>query len=408
MDAMTEPAFNYRHGIAEFRNGRALVRLSRFRSERRDDSVRALLEAEANGRSFSGNWILTSSRERSHLAQELGRMDEAVEWGPMLDYIARKAVESFRAGSPIELVGRNPVGEEPPAILDPLLWRDEPTILYGPGGTGKSLLAAAVAVQVQTGVDVVPGMRTILTGPVMVLDWETSAKTWNGQVRSICNGVDIEPVEVRYRRMTQSLVDDAQEVAAMVAEHGILVLIVDSAEAAMGGGDNFNGAAQAFFNALRGLEVTVLVIDHVSGENLQRDKAAKPIGGIAKVNRARATWEYRAEPEPEDGRIELSLVDRKRNGRLRYPPIGLVARLEELDEYRRAHRIWWEASKIEAPELQRGALPKREQMRRLLAYGARPVAEIAAELDMKPGAVREYAGRYAEFMRVGEGIGLAC
>ena len=61
--------------------------------------------------------------------------------------------------------------------------------------------------------------------------------------------------------------------------------------------------------------MAVLVIDHVSGDNLSRNAAAKPIGGIAKVNRARGVWELRAEQEPEDGRIELVLMDRKRNGR---------------------------------------------------------------------------------------------
>ena len=100
-------------------------------------------------------------------------------------------------------------------------------------------------------------------------------------------------------------------------------------------------------------------------------------------------------------------MDRKRNGRVRQPSIGLTARLEQVDQDGVAGCIRWEHSEIRAEELERAALSKHQRMRRLLAEGAMTVADVAAELGMTNGAVRKYVSRYRDIARLEDGrIGL--
>ncbi len=401
------PTFEYRHGIATVSDGDAQLRITRFRAEHRDDSVRAELIATCAGRGLArAAWNLTSPRDTKALVEHLVRQADHVRWAQLLQFSAWQAIDAFRAGAPLERTGRRAPTDDR-VLLAPLLWRGQPTILYGPGGVGKSLLAAGIAVAVQTGQQLVPGLEPRARGPALILDWETDCDTWNSALQAVCAGVGLEPVEVLYQRMYRPLADAEEEIAATVAEHQVAVIVVDSTEAALTPGDAFNMSAQALFNALRGLETAALVIDHVSGDNLSRDAAAKPIGGIAKVNRARGVWELRAEQEPEDGRIELVLMDRKRNGRVRQPSIGLTARLEQVDQDGVAGCIRWEHSEIRAEELERAALSKHQRMRRLLAEGAMTVADVAAELGMTNGAVRKYVSRYRDIARLEDGrIGL--
>ena len=49
--------------------------------------------------------------------------------------------------------------------LDPICPRGEPTILFAPGGTGKSYLSLALALSVQLGRELVPGIPPAMTGP---------------------------------------------------------------------------------------------------------------------------------------------------------------------------------------------------------------------------------------------------
>ena len=60
-----------------------------------------------------------------------------------------------------------------------MLYVGKPTILFGEGGVGKSSLAAAVAVAVQTGVAALDAWQVMASGNVLVLDWEGDGDDWN-------------------------------------------------------------------------------------------------------------------------------------------------------------------------------------------------------------------------------------
>ena len=199
------PTFEYRHGIATVSDGDAQLRITRFRAEHRDDSVRAELIATCAGRGLArAAWNLTSPRDTKALVEHLVRQADHVRWAQLLQFSAWQAIDAFRAGAPLERTGRRAPTDDR-VLLAPLLWRGQPTILYGPGGVGKSLLAAGIAVAVQTGQQLVPGLEPRARGPALILDWETDCDTWNSALQAVCAGVGLEPVEVLYQRMYRPL-----------------------------------------------------------------------------------------------------------------------------------------------------------------------------------------------------------
>ena len=343
---------------------------------------------------------LTARRTAAqHLAELLNEAEVRMVAGTtepaktvVLELLARFAaavLREHRQGRPTEFVGRNPRRDRPPMVLNPLLREGLPTLVFAPGGTGKTTLAAAVAVQVQTGAGILPSFLG-QTGPVLVLDWETTSEDWADAIHAICLGAGVEPVDVRYRRMSGSLADHVEQIAEQVTEDAIPLVILDSVEAASGGeGEGFNERANRLFDAIRLIGASWLLLDHVKAEDLDRaDGLRKPINGVMKVNRARAMFELRAEKESTRDRVEVVLIDAKRNGRARVDPIGLAMCFSDFDDHGQAHRIHFEPTTIEADDLAAAALTNPQRIARLLRIEAQKPAAIADALGLKDNLVR--------------------
>jgi hypothetical protein len=336
---------------------------------------------------------LSSLHARGAWAKDLAARSvparSADQWRAALDQFCLAVLSRHRQGQPTVLVGRNPQRERAQMVLAPLLREGLPTLVFAPGGTGKTTLAAAIAVAVETGAPILPGFRG-QTGPVLVLDWETTSEDWADTVHAICVGAGIEPVDVRYRRMAGSLADQVEEVAELVSEHAIPLVVLDSVEAASGGeGEGFNERANRLFDAVRTIGASWLLLDHVKAEDLERtDGLRKPINGVMKVNRARAMFELRAEKEATRERIEVVLIDAKRNGRARLDPTGLAMCFDDFDDEGQAHAIHFEATAIEADDLAVAALTNPQRIARLLRSEAMKPAAIAEALGLKDNLVR--------------------
>ena len=65
----------------------------------------------------------------------------SLPWASIVDKTADMVIESHRAGEPDILIDDTPDDESLSYRLAPLLLENEPTIIYGLGGKGKSLLA---------------------------------------------------------------------------------------------------------------------------------------------------------------------------------------------------------------------------------------------------------------------------
>lgn len=295
---------------------------------------------------------LSSSTARATLAKSLsGRSASKVDWLRALEAFCQHILTEERRGEPFEKIGRRPQRPGTRYLVRPMMPVDQPTLLFADGGTGKSYLAVALALSVQVGREIVPGLAPAKKGPVLYLDWETSADEIDERIKAICAGAGIEPVEILYRRCTTSLVDMVEEVAGLIATDEIVLVVVDSLGYALGQGSERGTAEETairFFQAVRHLKTTVLGIDHVNKEGAASATGAfKPYGSAYKVNYARSAWEMRKQNDV-DG--EVVLTHRKANNSRRADPIGLRATFTE-DSDGLVVKVQYEAMDVSAPQL---------------------------------------------------------
>jgi len=380
----------------EATSGDAHLRLDHLHEGR--DELTAELTVQLDDRHVSqARFNLSSLTARNSQAKYLSVVDETVPWRQILEELCLEVLRQHRAGDEVLSLNGQYADTNPfPPVLPPLLTHHRPTILFGEGGAGKSTIAAAAALSLETGVEVIPGM---LPSPskVLVLDWEDQPEVWGGRLHELAKGAGIDQPGVDYQRQRRPFVEQAERVAAQCARDGVEVVVIDSMGMAMGAGKEHGSAEDSaiqMFGALALLDCTVLIIDHVRGDALGSEKAvSRPYGSVYKTNLARSVFELKREREPVEGRSEVMLVHTKSNLGRKLAPIGL-AMVYEPGEIRIVR------SEITAVEMQ-AARSLGDRMKGVLAGGARTTAEVASELDVPDASVRQTLRRDPRFVRIG-------
>lgn len=95
------------------------------------------------------------------------------------------------------------ITEEESPLLAPMIHPQLPCVLFGKGGAGKSTLAAAVAMSLQTGAELVPGWRPSVRAPVLILDFEAISRRWDWTIKALAAGAGIEPPGLAYRAQSR-------------------------------------------------------------------------------------------------------------------------------------------------------------------------------------------------------------
>lgn len=211
-----------------------------------------------------------SSSSRSGLARTLEKRAPGhdMDWFDGLEWLCQNVILSETKGEEIREVGLNPKADSSKQFLvRPLILKGRPSLLFGPGGVGKSLVALTCGLSVACGREIIPGIPPATHGPVLYLDWETTADVINDRIQSIAKGHGFSPSGMLYRRCVRPLADDAEELSVIVAERGVVLVIVDSAAYAMGGAQEYGDANESVLRlheALRLIGVSSLIVDHVN------------------------------------------------------------------------------------------------------------------------------------------------
>lgn len=309
----------------------ALVTIHVTEVRRRNSSLHCVLTTYTTlpgARHMPDHWVLSSEvwlrneRDRLNYAASLSRLmpppagATPIDYGAMLEEVARLVIEHETVGFDIQRLNGN-VTQQPTTYL----WQGVvpdllPTTLYGAGGVGKSILAAAIAVAIQHGVPLL-GLPT-RRAEVLYLDWETDANDVGRRMHASAKGLGVENPTMRYASLSHPLEDKVSELSRVVAQDGIGLVIIDSAGMAIApgrSGGDANETALRFYSALRRMGCAALVIDHVSGDDLRRGSkgAAKPYGSVYKMNVVRNAFELRQAREPDEHGIHLLLKHRKTN-----------------------------------------------------------------------------------------------
>lgn len=295
---------------------------------------------------------LSSGRERSGFANRLTERLPGIDWKSLVDVFCVEVEKRDDEAEPAVWIGNLPAPIDGGWLVEGLLERNQNNGIIGDGSVGKSWLALALAVSVTTGLEILPGYRPLLRGVVLYLDWETDHDTLNARVQQIARGAGIDPPDILYLRMDGPFADSIERILALIQEHGVVLIVVDSVEAAMAGsvsaGAPPNEGPSKINRGLRRLgRITSFLVDHISAEQAASTKVAtKAYGNIFKRNWVRLSFQLKqTQDATDDGYGHLGLFNNKRNNGKLFAPVGL--RWEVNDDVCR-----WEREEIESLELQ--------------------------------------------------------
>lgn len=338
---------------------------------------------------------LTDEQERTSVAAYLkgARRSNAVDWTGMLETFFLEVLRLERTGEPVMTIGNLPRDTRVDYLLEPMLVRGTPTILYGAEGTGKSTLAAALAVSVATGTPCLSAWHVPSPARVLVLDWEGNADAWNGLIAACAYGADLAPPDVLYRPMAAALTTDLHTIARIVTEDEVGLLIIDSvglASPSAREGTDANDAALRLFSSVRHLKVTSLLIDHVSKSDASGSDS-RPYGSVYKPALARATYEIRGGEEPDvDGTRHVGLFHRKDNLTGRKAPLGIAVRRDAAIVELRVEPV-----RLDDARIAKGATLK-DRLTDALRDGAMGVEALATIIGGETATIRRILHRYPD------------
>jgi len=266
---------------------------------------------------------LVTGKWRKDLAKDLAERHEAA-WENIFEYLCYHTLERIRTGEPIEELSTAEELSPPEHLLYPILPKNQPTVLFGLGGVGKSQLAVALAMCAMLPWEDNP--LRLAAPPTSVnalyLDWETDRRDILWHMKAIRAGAGLEfNLFLNYRRCSAPLVDDAERIQEAVMENNIGFVIVDSVAAACGADLNAPEVVTKLFTALRSLKVTSLLLAHTAKNVAGKDST--PFGSAFFVNYARSVWEMKKSQEQGEDGLSVGLFHRKVNMGKLHKPRGL-------------------------------------------------------------------------------------
>ncbi len=377
-----------------------VIEFDRLRTERNGDitadvGVRGTAPG-LGGHIHSARLLMTGTRARGELAKHLAERTKGLglDWPRMVEQAIVQALDAYRAGEPPILL-RDAI---PPAgatwLLPPLVLATQPTIWFGDGGVGKSVLALAAGLSIHMDRSDLIGFAPTAHRVVAYLDWEFDAYEHRDRMRQL---VGAQMPDIVYRRCHVPLRDDVERLNRFIRDWGIGFLIIDSVAAACGDEPESAAVALSFFNALRQLGCGALCIAHITKNGSEE----RPFGSTFWHNGARSTWLVKKERDASESGFVVAMINKKSNSGPLGPRIGFDVNFD-------GDRLAISRTDIREIADFEPQVPLRERMRVALRSGARSSKDLAALLDAPEGSVRRAFDRDGGrcFVRV-EGVGAA-
>jgi energy-coupling factor transporter ATP-binding protein EcfA2 len=327
---------------------------------------------------------LVSTQSRHTVARYLSQRLSELDWDAMIESACARVLSRYREGEPVVPISAIPVPESMEYRLDPILPDNESTLIYGEGGIGKSLIAAMFATLIQ---ESIPDFGlSPEPGKVLYLDYETSSVGAARRFDSIHKGWDLDHrSEVLYRFCFQPLASEVMEIARIVAENGVVLVIIDSAGPACGGEPETASAAIGYFTALRSLRIASLTIAHKS----KTTGGSGPFGSVYWTNYPRSVYEIKKSQTEGANQIHVGLFHKKVNdGALQKPRGFKLTFFPEDDAITMAKEDLRDVSELVKE------LSISDRIELALQGGAMSVKNLAQELDEKDGSIRVALNRH--------------
>jgi len=235
--------------------------------------------------------------------------DYGIDWEAYVEELAGRVIDAHRSGTPVVRLRDVVVPESVEWEVNPYILRGQNCVVYGEGGSGKSMLALLMAVLVDTGFVSSDLGISAQHGKVLILDYETDEEEFFRRTNWLHNGLGIKSASVDsniiYRRCSHPLAAEADRIKDIVEEEGVTCLIVDSLGLATGGGLDEAESVLAYFSALRWIETSTLTLTHTN-------KEGRIFGSVYTLNSGRSVWEVKSET-PRSGVLDVVTFHRKSN-----------------------------------------------------------------------------------------------
>jgi hypothetical protein len=236
---------------------------------------------------LAGTWMKSNG-----LVGMLDSLQEDLDWLTLLQDIIPTTIDKQRG---LLDVASNLTWEQDeeaqPYLIQPFVAASGVTVLFGPGGTGKSTLAAALALTVMSGESIL-GDFVNDTGPVLWIDYEADMNEPFMREAAFRRflGMEIAEHQMRYIKPAAKFIDSLSVIRREIHEVKPKMVVLDSIANARRGDANTAEDTVALFSVMGQLGVPVLAIDHMSAEAAAKQDMTKPYGSVFTTNGARMTW----------------------------------------------------------------------------------------------------------------------
>jgi RecA-family ATPase len=262
---------------------------------------------------------LMSGQTKSRLVKDLNAYLPigTQEWSVMLNEFIRTVLRTNTQGEPaLFLSAAECKAQSIDYLIHPIAPMQQPTIIFGAGGSGKSYLMLLLGLLIQTpagdnlGFDIAGGKQ------VLYLDWETESNVIHHRMKMLSNGLGYNTM-LTYRRCNKPLAQDLEAIQDIVNKNDVEVVIVDSLAQACGG-DLMHEVALEFFQGLRSLThkgnpLSSLVVAHTSKGSDPKSNTRTVFGSAFFMNYARSVWELTGVQEAGEPKLSIVLRHKKSN-----------------------------------------------------------------------------------------------
>ncbi len=361
---LTGYSLNWKEGI--------LIHVSRLRYK--DDALKGEIEVKISNNGderhiHQANFNFSSTMSMDKLVQKLESIASIADWNKIIEQARVKILQLYRSsGQKIEELDENVTSLEVDYLYYPFIIKDLINLIFGDGGTGKTIFAIYIAVELIK-----------KNYKVLYLDYESSKEIIHRRYIRVAH--DVQKKGFFYRKSTMRIQDDIENIKTAIDACKADFIIIDSVGIACGGNLKEPDIVNNFFSTLHQLERTILILHHTS-KLLEAEKT--PFGSAYFWNNARNVWEI-IKNKDEDEHI-IGLFNKKCNVSNLSPP--LAYKINYFPD-----KIFFEPVIVEDFFLNN--LRPKEKVVAFLKTIEKPVtaAEIAKQLTLKSDTVRQILNR---------------
>ena len=377
------------HWLAE----QLIIRVSRLRVHNSDGRVTGELlitsPADGNKPIYPQTHLnFNSEQTRTRLAKTLDSQDSRWKWDDIINQLSLIIVDRARQGEPVKELWTSDDIQPPEFLVEPLLYKALPTIIFGEKAVCKSTLALVIyACLILPWHDNPLGLtcpgRSIKT---LIVDYEVdyNIAQWNAKCLQI--GMGLPPFPVYYRRCSLPFADDIEQLQSHITDIGAEAIIIDSIGPAVGGDLKDPGQALRFTTAIRQLKCAALLLGQTSKDKEGKTKSV--FGSTFFEYYARNIWELRKVQEEDASTLDIALFNTYHNLGRRFRPMGFHINFNGSGTH-------IASGAITAPELIE-RLSAQARIQSALQHGSMSPKELAEECGLKDGTIRSTLHRMSD------------